>query len=386
MRATTKEQQGMTTLTKARRISIRGDADVSKAVLLASQLGSAVGLEPRQVNRAATAVAELARNIVKYAGSGEIYLQPVMDAPARPLGLDVLANDKGPGIEDVEQALEDNFSSSGTLGLGLPGVRRLADEFEIETQPGRGTRVRVRILVEAKRELRQPRPRHPSGATEAGLKPSRPIMGFRGRGGIAPPMPGDVVRSPSCAYFVRPCLGERISGDGVHLSWHHSTLLAAIVDGLGHGARAYEATRVALEILAASEGPEVLPRLRSLHEKLRGTVGAAIGVCAVDVSRLSVSYAAVGNTVLRIIGDEDRRVPAEAGTIGERMRTPAEHRLRLKPNDTLLMYSDGISDRFSSNDYPQMRYEAVDKVARRIVERFGKDHDDASCIALRLDT
>ncbi|MGD8644289.1 MAG: ATP-binding protein, partial [Chromatiales bacterium] len=77
-----------------------------------------------------------------YAGQGQMTLRRVIDQRRR--GMEIVAEDKGPGIADKDSALSDHFSSSGTLGLGLPGVRRLMDEFDLESEPGAGTRVTVR--------------------------------------------------------------------------------------------------------------------------------------------------------------------------------------------------------------------------------------------------
>src|SRR5215467_15001716 len=90
----------------------------------------------------ATAISELARNIVSYAHRGQITLR-VVDGGGR-YGLSITASDEGPGIPDIRQALRDGFSTSGSLGIGLPGVRRLMDEFEINSQPGQGTTVAVK--------------------------------------------------------------------------------------------------------------------------------------------------------------------------------------------------------------------------------------------------
>ena len=84
---------------------------------------------------------ELARNIVTYAKKGEIRLQ-ALNGPSR-RGIRVIAQDEGPGIPDLDQALRDGFSTSGGLGVGLPGVRRLVDEFKIESEPNAGTTVTV---------------------------------------------------------------------------------------------------------------------------------------------------------------------------------------------------------------------------------------------------
>ena len=121
------------------RVQIHGDACVRRAILEAADMSQQFGLREDQKSRVMTAVSELARNIIKYAGSGEILVRKLERGPAS--GLEITAHDRGPGIEDVSQALEDHFSSSGTLGLGLPGVQRLMDEFQIESEPGEGTRV-----------------------------------------------------------------------------------------------------------------------------------------------------------------------------------------------------------------------------------------------------
>jgi serine/threonine-protein kinase RsbT len=91
----------------------------------------------------ATAISELARNIVVYAGQGEMVLRAVDSAEGR-RGIIVIARDEGPGIADIQLALQDGFSTSRGLGLGLPGVRRMMDEFEIESQNGSGTVVTVK--------------------------------------------------------------------------------------------------------------------------------------------------------------------------------------------------------------------------------------------------
>jgi serine/threonine-protein kinase RsbT len=90
----------------------------------------------------ATAISELARNIVAYAGKGEITVKAIRGSNR--VGICVVASDRGPGISDIRQALRDGFSTSGSLGIGLPGVRRLMDEFEIKSRPGLGTTVAVK--------------------------------------------------------------------------------------------------------------------------------------------------------------------------------------------------------------------------------------------------
>jgi len=123
-------------------VSIAAESDVTLAVLAARDLAQAAGLSTAQTGAIVTAVSELARNIVKYAGHGRVELSVV--ARGSQQGLEAVAVDQGPGIVSLELAMQDNYSTSRTLGLGLPGTKRLVDDFEIESAPGRGTRVLVR--------------------------------------------------------------------------------------------------------------------------------------------------------------------------------------------------------------------------------------------------
>ena len=119
------------------RIAITSDEDVIAARVAGRRLAEALGLEATDVTLLATAISEVARNITAYAGSGEIVVRPVEQRGRR--GIEVLARDEGPGIADVEQALQDGFTTGGGLGLGLPGARRLMDEFAIASREGAGT-------------------------------------------------------------------------------------------------------------------------------------------------------------------------------------------------------------------------------------------------------
>ncbi len=124
------------------RVAINSDQDIvsarQKGRLMATELGFSTG----DATLVATAISELARNIVSYARRGQITLKTVNGLNRQ--GISVIATDDGPGIPDIRQALRDGFSTSGSLGLGLPGVRRLMDEFEITSKPGRGTTVAVK--------------------------------------------------------------------------------------------------------------------------------------------------------------------------------------------------------------------------------------------------
>jgi serine/threonine-protein kinase RsbT len=121
-----------------RRITLFDHSDREQVVLTARYMAAEAGFDETNQVLIATAASELATNIVKYAKEGEVILKIVRRD--RQLGIEIIARDDGPGIRDIEQVMQDNFSTSkGSLGLGLPSVQRIMDEFKIESQPGHGT-------------------------------------------------------------------------------------------------------------------------------------------------------------------------------------------------------------------------------------------------------
>jgi serine/threonine-protein kinase RsbT len=123
------------------RVAILTDADVVTARQQARTLGASLGFSSTDLTLLATAISEVARNITTYAGSGVVTLRTVRDRERE--GIEVVASDEGPGIENVELAMQDGYSTRNGLGLGLPGTRRLVDDFELDTRPGVGTTVRL---------------------------------------------------------------------------------------------------------------------------------------------------------------------------------------------------------------------------------------------------
>ena len=128
-------------MARPQRIRITDELSLGQAVVSVATLSAEAGLSPVAAQQLATVASELARNILKYAGHGQIEMRREEDG-AR-VGIRLIVSDRGPGIDDVEQAVADHFSTGGSLGLGLSGVKRMMDKFHIESQPGKGTRIEV---------------------------------------------------------------------------------------------------------------------------------------------------------------------------------------------------------------------------------------------------
>ena len=142
------------------RVAITADQDIVTARKRGERISRDVGFPSPDPTFIATAISELARNIVRYATRGEVILRVIQNETT--LGIEVVAVDKGPGIRDVALAMVDGYSTSGSLGLGLAGVRRLMDDFEIKSASGRGTIVTTRKW----RRLRMPEPGPPDLRTQ----------------------------------------------------------------------------------------------------------------------------------------------------------------------------------------------------------------------------
>jgi serine/threonine-protein kinase RsbT len=124
------------------RVLIDRDGDVVNARQKGRELAQQAGFSGSDLTVIATAISEIARNIVLYGKRGEMIMSQVQQGSKR--GLLIVARDEGPGIADVNQAMQDGYSTGKSLGLGLPGARRLMDEFEIVSEIGKGTVVTMK--------------------------------------------------------------------------------------------------------------------------------------------------------------------------------------------------------------------------------------------------
>lgn len=123
-------------------LSITRDTDIVLACQKGRALAAQLGLSDNNQVVVVIAISEIAQNIVHYAGQGTMIFQPI--AQDKKTGIEIIAQDQGPGIADIDLVLQDGYSTGGGLGLGLPGARRLMDEFEISSEVGRGTTITMK--------------------------------------------------------------------------------------------------------------------------------------------------------------------------------------------------------------------------------------------------
>jgi len=311
-----------------------------------------------------TIAAELGSNMLKFAQGGELRLSRRREAGAELL--EVLADDDGPGIADVPAAVSERYSTAGTLGLGLPGVVRMADQVHIETGPGRGTRVQALTWLGTRAPQRRERLTH---CRRAGTPPAALALSWGSEN--------------------RPCQGQQVSGDAVVFRpLAGGQLIVALLDASGHGPQAHElATRLAARV-AAHPGPDLASLLEALHLDCRGTPGAAAGVARVDPVAGVLAYAGVGNVRARLLGpaagERAWSGVSRDGVLGDRFPSPFVQQARLSAGQLLLLYSDGVSESLRSFRGPLPGSGEPAALAREVVSQCGRDVDDAACAAVRL--
>ncbi|MEI6762244.1 MAG: ATP-binding SpoIIE family protein phosphatase [Betaproteobacteria bacterium] len=354
--------------------TIKRQSDITLAVMAALRPSFLQTFPSDERGMIGTVVSELATNIVKYAGQGVIRLQALEQEGK--FGVRVEAIDQGPGIPDLETALKDGFSTGGTLGLGLPAVRRLTDNLNISCPPGGGTR------IEAVRWCRHP-VRQPAELVPAARAPLRPA---------AKPKAAEITPAKPLQLNIqtrnRPYRGFKMSGDR---AWSLETLGYALLvqlDGTGHGIRADHAASRIIERIEqqASTWPTrpgndvVLPLLDACHDAATGTVGAAITLALVDRLTHTLHYVGVGNTCMMVFSPSGWEGVARAGVLGQRYSRPKLTSQVLRPGESVVSFSDGLS----SSAVRQLR-KRTDRpteasVIAELLMREAKDSDDASCL------
>jgi len=193
------------------------------------------------------------------------------------------------------------------------------------------------------------------------------------------------VASVEYGAHVRPRVGWPGAGDTAIARLEDGKLLATIVDVLGHGTEAHALTKTIESFLNSRASSDPMSAMAALHQHLKRSLGAAVGLCELDLESGELDYVGVGNTVLRRFGGQEQRLISTPGVVGGIARSPQSRRLRVQAGDVVLLYTDGIRDHFQLQEYPQLLTHDTLTIARTVVERFGKAHDDSACLALRYE-
>lgn len=325
--------------------SVRLDVADAGMVLVAQQharrIAEAAGLEPADVDAAALAAAELAGNAQRHGSGGQLVLQPAADGAA----VDVVALDRGPGMDWTTSAVDGFSTSDGSLGSGLGAVGRVATSLTAHTERGRGTVVGARI--------------------------------------------GQVGASRTVGALGVPRRGERVNGDAWAWSIDDDGIFAVLADGLGHGPDAAAAGALAVldpGDLARRRLPDALLHL---SERLRGTRGAAVTAVrlrpAVTGSGHELVVCGVGNVSAVVVGPDGsvRRCLVGHGTAGRAMRTPVETTAPVPEGGVVVLYTDGLLSHWDLRDRAAAVTAAPTVLAGVLLRDHERGSDDIGVVVLR---
>jgi anti-sigma regulatory factor (Ser/Thr protein kinase) len=293
------------------------------------------------------AVSELGTNIVKHAGArGVLSVAPCEDSAQKIQGIKITARNLVPS---GDRAALDNsglmrvggVSTTGTLGIGVSGVRRLMDEFRVETD-------------------------HHGCLVITALKWPARVDGDRA----------------GCSVMARPCPGESQSGDAYYVRHLHRRLLFGVIDGLGHGPEAHAAALIAVKTIDLYRHEPLENIMRRCHMALKGSRGAAMSLGLLDHSTRLLQHLGVGNVETRIyVGDKIVRPMLFNGTLGV---VQPHLRVAVHPfarGMILAMYSDGISDKFEI-DGP-LRRRSPQEISHYILTHFSRPRDDSTVLVIK---
>lgn len=322
-------------------VSIDDASRVAEVRRIAMAVANEAGLGEETVAKVGIVATETATNLVKHAQSGEVLVSN-LTAPAQ-AGVEVLAVDRGPGVEDLERCLADGYSSAGTAGTGMGAMFRLANEFDVYSQRGKGTVMVARVH---------------EGAGEEG----------RAR----------------CGAVIVPFRGEPVCGDAWswrEVDWRQELLVA---DGLGHGVPAADASSAAARTFEKNAGDSPGEMVERLHKALRGTRGAAVAVARIDAAGGSVRYAGIGNIAGAVVTNSKTQfMVSHSGTAGHAAMRFQEFEYELPPGGVVIMHSDGLSTNWDFRAYPGLLRRHPSVIAGVLYRDANRGRDDVCVVVVR---
>ncbi|HET6436577.1 MAG TPA: SpoIIE family protein phosphatase [Anaeromyxobacter sp.] len=328
---------------EARVFRVEEESGVGEARRAAVTLARVSGFDEVGCGRVAIVVTEAARNLVRHGGGGEVLVTCIV-AEGGTTGLDIHALDHGTGMGDLQQCLQDGYSSVGSAGEGLGAIARLSAGFDLFSRPRQGTALLSRLW--------------------AGEPPLRQALEV---GAVSVPYPGEMVRGDGWAV---------VAGEG--------RLLAMVADGIGHGPQAAAAARLAEGILVGEWRRSPGEILTAAHAALRPTRGAALAVTEVVPGRHRVRFAGLGNVTARIEDrGQSRLLVSLPGTAGHEARTVREFEYPWPAHALLVMHTDGLATRWGLDQYPGVATRLPGLAAGLLYRDHRRGKDDVTVLVAR---
>jgi anti-sigma regulatory factor (Ser/Thr protein kinase) len=341
-------------------IEIKDEAQVGTARRAVHSFASNLGFDETALSELDIVVQEIGTNAARYATAGGwLHYMTTLGTPA---GIELFYWDTGPGIYDLDRAIRDGVSTSGSLGAGLGAIRRLMDEFDVYST----------LRATSRLSFSQRRTFHGTAllARKWLDQEKDEILGS--------------VDARRYGVWSRPHPGEESNGDAYFILERGGRTLLAVIDGLGHGPGAKQASDVVVDRLDEWTGEPLEEILPELHDALRATRGAVIGAAIIDKTGGRFHYAGVGNVMVRVYGAPEHASPLSAnGTLGARLGQLRVWTYPWAEGATLIMASDGVSASWDIESYPGLLRQSPQLLAGIMMRDYGRDTDDATVLVAR---
>jgi len=325
-------------MTEAHAIEVREMSQTGQVRRAASALAERIGFDAEASGRASLVATEAATNLVKHAHGGEILLSAVGESGKG--SLEIVAMDRGPGIPDVDRALRDGYSTTGSIGGGLGAIQRNSSRFDLYSGAG-GTLLFSRVGGEDR------------SVVEVGT--------------VQTPHPSEQVCGDAWAIIEKP-----------------GRTLVFIADGLGHGEDARTPALLGAHVFArhADEPPAAI--LHRVHDALKPTRGAAAAVLELDSHDRLARFAGIGNISASVhLNEGSRSMVSHHGVLGHSVRKIQEFVYPWPAGANVIVHSDGIGTHWDLNRYPGLAARRPALIAAALYRDFRRRNDDATVIALR---
>jgi anti-sigma regulatory factor (Ser/Thr protein kinase) len=336
-------------------LSVQHETDTAEIRRRAVGVAETLSFHPADLGRVALVATELATNLLKHAGRGEILLGPFENGVG--VGVECIALDKGPGMADVRVAMRDGYSTRGSPGTGLGAIARQSDEVDIYSRPNGGTAALARLL--------RTRPRRPLGVERVGLE--RPGLERFAFGAVR------VARQ-----------GEETCGDAWSVRSTAGGAALMVIDGLGHGPVAAAAAVEGLKVFEAGASEPPGRALERMHGALRATRGAAASIAEIRTAAGTVVFAGIGNVAGALVsGGGTRRMVSHNGTLGHAIKRVQEFVYPFDGEPLVVLASDGLATGWSLDPYPGLARSMPTLVAAVLYRDFARGNDDATILVGR---
>ena len=323
-----------------------------------SKLAEELGFSEKELSEISTVVSELANNLIEYeAIEGKIICSLIEEGTEK--YIQIISEDKGPGIANVETVMEDGYSTNETLGIGLGTIKRLMSDFRITSNINNVKNVRnnsnwsqIGTKIITKKYLSQ-------REDTADISQSKIKFGI----------------------FSRSKYGEKYNGDNYFLQRFEDKTIAAVIDGLGHGQAASEASTITRSYLVENYKKPLDVIINGLHKRLKSTRGVVISIALIDDKKGVLEFVGIGNVLTRVFNSPTPINPVKfSGSLGYILRNFRVFQYPWVKGNIIIMTSDGISERYDPNRDPNFLKKHPIIIANTILKEYGKAHDDATVL------